>query len=171
MIIVSKGTWDLLRRVGFSMDGTLTQEQPLRSETIHRVACWYSRRSALPLVLGLFLIVQFLTCLIPPLQSPDEAYHLERAYLLSKGQIFLGSQRGLTGGDIDTGFIAYKSSFLELLPDYDHKVTGATIRSAKRIVWSGKTQFVAIFNTSAYFPLPYAPQALAISLGEHVGLK
>ena len=36
-----------------------------------------------------FLTASALSYLIPPMQSPDEMSHVERAYLLSKGHIFL----------------------------------------------------------------------------------
>ena len=125
---------------------------------------------ALLMILALFLFVQIFTFLIPPLQSLDEERHLDRAYLLSKGKIFLGSQNSISGGDIDTGLSSYMRPFSDLSDDYDHKLGRAAIRHSMGIAWSGNAQFKELINTAAYFPLPYAPQALAISFGEHVGL-
>ena len=56
----------------------------------------------------LLLLVQAMSYLIPPFQSPDEFNHLKRAYLLSKGDIFLKSKDHPTGGNSDPGLLDYR---------------------------------------------------------------
>lgn len=50
----------------------------------------------------------FLSSVIPPLMSPDEPNHIERAYLLEKGVVVLDRKEGnSSGGYIDTGLLDY----------------------------------------------------------------
>lgn len=109
--------------------------------------------------------------MIPPFQSPDEFAHVKRAYLLSKGEVFLRARDGTTGGDIDTGLLAYMNVFERFPFQYDKKLTDAENRSSKRIVWSEKRQFSGLSNTAVYFPVLYLPQAMAITFGERIGLS
>ena len=129
---------------------------------------WYSSHSAVAFTVFLLFLVQTISFLIPPFQSPDEPAHLMRAYLMSKGEVFLGSKNGTTGGNIDTGFLNYINSFNEL--QYNNKVTNSTVRMSGKIEWSGKRQFSELPNTAFYFPLPYLPQAIAFAIGEKSGL-
>ena len=118
----------------------------------------------------LLLTVQVFSNLIPPLQSPDEPAHLERAYLLSKGEIILRAPSGVTGGEIDTGLLTYIESFARLPTQYDQKVHAAEISRTRNIHWSGSRRFQELVNTAVYFPLPYIPQAIALALGRWTGL-
>ena len=131
---------------------------------------WYSRQSLLMSIACLFLLVQTISWIIPPFQSPDEDAHIERAYLLSKGKVFLVVHDGVTGGAIDTGLSAYIDPFEDVRFHYERKVTSADIRLSRRITWAGKFQYDWLPNTAAYFPLPYLPQAVALAAGEHLGL-
>lgn len=131
--------------------------------------CWYSRSTAGFLILSLFVLVRALSPLVPPLQSPDEPEHLKRAYLLSKGEIFLRASNGTTGGAIDTGLLAYMGMFDKFPLEYSVKITSADIASSNKASWSGKRTFSDLANTAVYFPLPYLPQALAFRLGESLG--
>jgi hypothetical protein len=83
---------------------------------------WYSKQSIMVLVAILFLIVQSISYLTPPFQSPDEFHHLDRAYLLSKGGVFLESSNKVTGGDIDTGLLDYMNNFGGLRFKYEKKL-------------------------------------------------
>ena len=131
---------------------------------------WISPRMALIAIALLFCLTEALAPLIPPIQSPDEAAHLERAYLLSKGEIFLRTRDGITGGEIDTGLLSYMNSFLALPLNYEHKVKTVDLRRARKIQWTGVRRFDGLPNTAAYFPLPYTPQAVAFALSERAGL-
>ena len=131
---------------------------------------WYSRHTAAIALFFYFLIVLAISCVIPPLQPPDEMPHIMRAYLLSRGDVFLGTKDGKTGGYIDTGLLAYMSSFGDLLGHYEKKVA-TEVRSSSRINWSGRREFTPLFSTAVYFPLPYLPQASAFAIGERIGLS
>jgi uncharacterized membrane protein len=148
-----------------------TNQQGLISEKENTNSFWYSRQEAGVAILVYFLIVQALSGVIPPLQPPDEGSHLSRAYLLSKGEVFLGAHGGETGGEIDSGLLAYMSLFQQVPLNYDRKIAASELRSARRMTWSGHRQFVDIYNTAAYFPLPYLPQACAFALGENLRLS
>jgi hypothetical protein len=132
---------------------------------------WYSRNEIIVLLVFLLLLVNSLSCLIPPFQSPDEFNHLKRAYLLSKGEVVLGSANGLTGGRIDTGLLDYMDYFHEIPFRYEKKITNPGAWSTREIAWSGRRQFSALPNTAAYLPLPYMPQALAFIVGEQTALS
>ena len=130
----------------------------------------YSARTAVAFVLLLLCLGQMTSALIPPLQSPDEPEHLKRAYLLSKGEVFLGGARDVTGGEIDTGLLDYIGTFQEFPFNYEKKMTHSVLRTSAAIQWSGKREFSDLFNTAFYFPLPYVPQAVAFAIGERTGL-
>lgn len=152
------------------MDGIFAPQQPGNVKNSHLTDFWYSRRAALGTLAVVFFVVQLISVFIPPFQSPDEPEHIERAYLLSKGEVFLGSRNGITGGDIDTGLLAYINSFRNIPFQYDQKINASTLRSSDQLAWSGKRQFSGLPDTAAYFPLPYLPQALALAAGARLGL-
>ena len=132
---------------------------------------WYSRCAATISLFFLFLLVQSISYLIAPFQSPDEFNHLKRAYLLSKGEVFLSSKNNHTGGNIDTGLLDYMGCFDSIPFNYDKQITNTDVAKFKEISWSGQRQFSELPNTAFYFPLPYVPQALALGVGEKVGLS
>jgi len=144
-----------------------SQPSDIRKNTMCDVDFWYSRNAVLSLLTSLFLIVLCISYLIPPFQSPDEFNHLKRAYLLSKGDVFLHNKGQVAGGYIDNGLLNYMTLFDEIPFKYDKKLYNQGYSSSRQITWSGKKQFSPLPNTALYFPLPYAPQALAFIVGEH----
>jgi uncharacterized membrane protein len=116
------------------------------------------------------MLVQSICWTIPPFQSADEFNHVKRAWLLSKGEVFLHAKKGWTGGNIDTGLLDYIAYFY---PIHDHKgrVTNPAYAQTRQIAWSGRREFSVLPNTAGYLPLPYAPQALAFVIGEHAGMS
>jgi len=133
------------------------------------VALFYSKQAVNLWLAAFFLVVLSISYLTPPFQSPDEFNHLKRAYLLSKGKIFLDAENDTTGGHIDTGLLDYMHYFENLPFLIDETVNKVDWSLAENITWSGKTQFSDLPNTAAYFPLPYVPQALALLTSEHIG--
>jgi uncharacterized membrane protein len=132
---------------------------------------WYSRRTALFFLSFLFVIVVLFSTLVPPFQSPDEFNHIKRAYLLSQGELFVGSSRDdITGGAIDTGLLTYMQYFEPMGLNYAAKMTSNTAVSSERIKYSGAREFSELPNTAQYFPLVYLPQALALFAGERFKL-
>ena len=144
------------------------------NDDIQRSNCvrfWYSKNAVSAFLLALFLIVEAISALIPPFQSPDEANHLKRAYLFSTGNIFLGSQNGLTGGNIDVAFLDYIARFGKIHSHYEEKVLRRDVDSTDELYWSGRREFSDLPNTAYYFPILYSPQALAMFVGRHAGLS
>jgi uncharacterized membrane protein len=108
-----------------------------------------------------------LSVIIPPLKSPDEHDHLERAYLLGKGVIIAERPEGkASGGNIDTGLSAYLNSF----SPSQRKMTESELAAAREIPWSGKRAYDPSPGAAYYFPIIYLPQTSALLLGEHLGL-
>ena len=109
----------------------------------------------------------FLSVLIPPLKSPDEPDHIERAYLLAKGTWVLDRPAGKSsGGDIDIGLLDYMARY----PVTEDKVTTEVIESAAQIRWTQERIYDPSPGTGYYFPIVYAPQATGLYLGEQLGL-
>ncbi|MFN3308951.1 MAG: DUF2142 domain-containing protein [Anaerolineales bacterium] len=118
-----------------------------------------------------FIIGIFLTTLIPPLQSPDEQAHLERAYLLSKGIITFKTLQGVgSGGYVDTGLIEFNRLWLDLPFNRRKKVDSSLIEIAQSLHWTRTEEFVPVFSSSS-FPLIYLPGALAIWIGRKLDLS
>lgn len=132
-----------------------------------------------PLIMLLVVsIVSLFSAMIPPFQSPDEFDHIERAYLLSKGQFILDAPKGFSsGGDVDSGLLQYMSLYdslavknmdlsnpppLSTLP----RVSEAASTSAQHVKWSGVREFRQAPGTGYYFPLAYTPQAIGLMIGE-----
>lgn len=119
---------------------------------------------------SLFLVCFFLSILIPPLQSPDESSHLERIYLLSKGQLMLETPEGSSsGGMIDSGLRNYLRAFSALSGKPDQKVSQEQLDEASNLRWSGTKEFDTPTGTGYYFPIIYLPQAVGLTLGEALG--
>jgi uncharacterized membrane protein len=132
---------------------------------------WYSR---LEFACGLgviFLLALSISLLTPPFQSPNEANHVKRAYLFSQGEIVLATHEGTTGGEIDTGILAYMKCFRNIPFEYEQKLLAASAAQCKKLTWTGEKQFSGLPNIAYYFPLPYLPQAFAFRAGESLGLN
>ena len=143
-----------------------------KSEPAHlgRGEFWYSKRQALVIVLALLALVRVYSAITPPFQSPDEFNHVKRAYLLSKGVFLATVTEGEVGGEIDTGLMNYMKCFGNIPLNYGNKLDRSTVRECDAIRFSGKTTFSELPNTAEYFPLLYAPQAVALLLGRTGGL-
>ena len=133
--------------------------------------------AAFAVLLGLWV-----QAFVPPMQSPDEAVHLARAYLLSQGQWALESPldapavmvdalgryvsptpgyRPMSGGEIDPGWLAF------LL---HHLLTPQT--PAPDWHWGeGPAVYAEMPGVGYYLPLAYAPHAAALALTQALGLS
>lgn len=134
-------------------------------------------------MVGIALIVgSLLSIIVPPMKSPDEADHLRRAYLLTKGQWLLSSgacttpsrdcQKGrlMSGGEVDTGLNDYL-----VLRDFQNasefRVNEVDEQQASVIRWSRQEAFSSTPGTGYYFPLIYTPQAIGLALGKALDLS
>lgn len=132
---------------------------------------WYSQQQLFFFFLVFFCVVSVISLWIPPLQSPDEPNHLKRAYLLSKGEIFLKTRDGVTGGEVDEGLLQFENSFLYLPFKTQTKVSDSQFEDSKKIAWQGINAFSALPNTAVYFPMSYIPQAIGLSVGQTFDLS
>ena len=124
---------------------------------------------AISTLLVVFLV---LICLTPPLQSPDEFDHVKRAYALGDGTIFFKSQGGQSSGAmIDDGLLDYIALHNSLGGNASQKVTAGALSQAQGLRWKGTKTFSATPATAFYFPLIYAPQALALHSSKLLGLS
>jgi len=127
---------------------------------------WYSPSQLKIFLLFFFLFVFLGSFFIPPFQSPDEPAHLNRAFLLSKGEIFLKTEGGVTGGYLNEGLIKYEKEF-EFLPfNPNSRLSVDKFKESFSIDWSDKRSFLGLPNTAQYFPFIYIPQAVALTIGE-----
>ena len=119
---------------------------------------------------------------VPPMQSPDEAVHLARAYLLSRGQWALISPleapavmvdalgqyvtpapgyRPMSGGEIDPGWLGFLLHHLltPQMPPLDWH-------------WEeGPAVYAEMPGVGYYLPLAYVPHAAALALAQALGLS
>ena len=120
------------------------------------------------LVIFLFIGCFLLSVIIPPLKSPDEFDHIERAYLLGKGQLLLSNAEGkASGGRIDSGLLKYEDMF----PPYQDKLSMQENLLAGKIKWTGERIYDSSPGTGYYFPIIYIPQTLGLMAGEFLDLS
>ena len=132
---------------------------------------WYSRKQALLFIVSLFILARIVGSLTPPFQSLDEFNHIKRAYLLSHGVVTLGGRAGRAGADIDEGLLGYMDCFEQFPYDYAAKVNRPIMRACREIHYTGTRKFNELTDTVMYFPVLYAPQAVALFLGERLNLS
>lgn len=131
-----------------------------------------SNKVSLWMILFILVAGSFFSAIIPPFQSPDEFDHISRAYLLSKGKIVLDAPKGKdSGGRIDSGLMAYMSSYEVLPRKPERKLSADEVYSANRIKWTGTKEFRSLPGISYYFPIIYTPQAVGLALGEKLKLS
>lgn len=120
------------------------------------------------LVVSLLLTAcAMLSFIIPPMQSPDEHDHIKRACLLGRGVFLLESKQGQSsGGEVDSGLLAFMAAFPPRLPGMSEE----KVLAAGKIVWTGERVFDSAPGTGYYLPLIYVPQTAALIIGEGFGL-
>ncbi|SHN19132.1 Uncharacterized membrane protein [Pseudomonas asturiensis] len=120
----------------------------------------------------LAVVVHGVSMLVPPMQSPDEIDHLQRAYLLAHGQIFLQTPAGASsGGQVDTGLVGYLVNYATLAGKPDARLTADLKRHGEAAQWTGVHGFSSLPGTGYNLPAIYAPQALALAIGEQLNLS
>lgn len=103
----------------------------------------------------------------PPLQSPDELHHLQRAYMLSQGQWFLTAPpEESSGGYVDRALVTFYHAAHGIIAG--ERLTKDKKNQITEISWAGQEHFVSAPGTGYYFPLIYGPQALGLAIGEQL---
>ncbi len=106
-----------------------------------------------------------LAVIIPPFQSPDENDHIKRAFLLSRGVLIVETPHGMSsGGLIDSGLLTFMDA-------YPPRMTAQSVSpEVNKLTWTGNRIFSAAPGTGYYLPLVYAPQAVALAIGQALDL-
>ena len=125
-----------------------------------------------------FVLLSALSLMLPPMQSPDEHAHLMRAEMLARGQWRLqlppsGTPTELfgLGGQVDENLALFSFTFVAIAT-HKNSATPAQLRqNYQYLQWANSTRFSPATGTGYYFPLIYAPQALALKLGHELDLS
>jgi uncharacterized membrane protein len=127
----------------------------------------FGRRMRALWPLLLLVVAGAIGAVVPPLQSPDEADHLKRAYALASGRWLAETPRGgQSGYRIDTGlqqFIDANCYFRRF--DCTPTADAARVERNAAFRWQGEERFSTAPGTGYYFPLIYLPQAAGLALG------
>lgn len=110
---------------------------------------------------------------IPPIQSPDENQHIARAYLLSRGSWNLQAPAGkMSGGYINESLEKYIHHYMELAGQPTKRLEPKSTLKINQARWSeqDKSIFFEMPGTGYYFPIIYAPHALALKIGEQLNM-
>ncbi len=141
-----------------------------------------------------FLLAVGLSWLIPPMQSPDETNHINRAYLISQGRLLLQTlpvdltgpkedkdvtayierarqQGGRMGGLVDQGLLKFTDAHLPLVREAERRFSAAEKSQLAQLSWTGTQSYFFLPGTGYYFPAVYAPQALGLAIGQWLNLS
>jgi len=128
-------------------------------------------KEAIAFLILMILAARLISLLTPPFQSQDEFNHVKRAYLLSRGAVFITERTIDTGAGIDEGLLAYMNCFKDLPFNYSQKGGNSTALYCEEIHFTGTERFSELPNTALYFPLAYTPQAIAFIVGRWTNLS
>lgn len=136
------------------------------------------------------LLATGISALVPPMASPDETTHITRAYLISRGTLLIqppgdgvpddaGVAANLkaffaptrVGGMVDQRLAVFVDIYSYLISHRERLVTPAEQKQLDAFAWSDAKSFYAMQGTGYYFPAIYAPQALALALGQTFDLS
>lgn len=112
----------------------------------------------------------------PPYQVADEPQHFLRAVQVSQGQIFATAHGTQLGGVLPVAVIQDSTRFTHMAFHAEIKTSLAEIReklgTSRRLSDqdAARPEFVAFANTAIYSPVPYVPQAVAVSLSRALDL-
>ncbi len=158
--------------VGLLVVALVMRARVVRTGFSSRSPAVESRSDSLFLAALVLASAVLMSVVVPPFQSPDEFDHVERAYLLGKGQWLLDSPDDqMSGGEIDRGLLEYMAAYSGLPFHPENKVEQATSASAQSIAWAGQRTFDPSPGTGYYLPLAYVPQAFALAMGEALSVS
>jgi uncharacterized membrane protein len=134
-------------------------------ERIHRTIPALYLAWALPFVLTL-------AWLFPPWAHPDEPAHMLRIVELAHGEL-LGHRIGAdsAGGVSDPAVFAAEAPVEALKFHPERKVTRPAQMQSALVPWHDTPSEVGFPNTVQYPPMLYLPAAVAVRIGEMIGLR
>ncbi len=123
---------------------------------------WFFLAIAIPFGMALLILT-------PPIQSPDEDFHLLRAFQLSEGRVIAEKRGDETGGELPISLGQLIDRFAHL-PFYEEQKTNvAEIREAFSIpLNASERQFMGFSTIALQPPLGHVPQAVGLLLGRQV---
>lgn len=114
-------------------------------------------------VLVAIVMESVFTVLRPPLQSPDEFFHLCRAYQVSEGQFLPVIKDQRVGGELPACLKEFASFYLPLTFTPQYRVSSIDHKEISEIDCSDKRRIFMDFpNTSTYSPIAYLPHSFAL---------
>ena len=140
-----------------------------------------------------FLTAAGLSWLVPALQSPDEGSHINRAYMISRGELLLQPipeilperienaeisafierarrNGGRSGGYIDQGFLGFSDLYMGLVEKADKRLSASELEYLSGLTWRRPALYHPLPGTGYYFPAVYAPQAVGLAVGQLLDL-
>lgn len=119
-------------------------------------------------VLGLVLLT-------PPFQVPDEQQHFERAYQLSEIRTPVSIQNGAAGAVLPSSIVLLEDRFLRTRTLNTNRPVRPmplrlTLGALSIPLNTSRREFIDFSGSASYWPLPYAPQIVAIIVGRKIGL-
>jgi uncharacterized membrane protein len=120
---------------------------------------------ALSLVLGLAMLI-----ITPPFEVPDEPHHFMRAYQISEGHLMPTFTNNKGGTELPASIRLITTPFDASSRKRTLISTDAIAKAMRVPLAPDDRQYFEFSNTSAYPPLPYVPQVLAIAIGRPMGL-
>lgn len=116
----------------------------------------------LGIVYGMLLLL-----ITPPFQSPDEPEHFYRSFQISEGHLVAQKRQNGIGGDLPESLYVTAKMFHRLILQPERKQNIEDIFNLLSLPLNKDNRIFTHFpNTAVYSPIPYLPQALAISLGK-----
>jgi uncharacterized membrane protein len=125
--------------------------------------------SQLPWIFLLFAspLVIFLAIYTPAFQSADEINHFYRANQIAHGGLISSS----AGGYADSSIAQLYAFMLPIQFHPQEHMSAADVAFERSIHWSGKSIYCEFINTVTGAPTGYVPQALAVLIGQMLGLS
>ena len=110
----------------------------------------------------------------PPLHAPDEPQHMYKAYRIGHGALWAEVQGRAAGGAVPSALAELTDRFVGNRDNWhgprEPQPLDATWSELARPLHPARQEFVDFTWTASYAPLPYAPQALAMAVGQLAGL-
>ena len=110
--------------------------------------------------------------LVPPYHVPDEPAHFYRAYQVSLLDFIPEVQNNRLGGELPASLQNFYNTVRITPGNSEEKLSLNMLEAASNIDLNPHdTRFFSFPNTALYFPVPYIPQAIGITIGRLLKLS